>query len=113
MKTEKEIINDMQELVHKAKLKKKRKPNLDRYSRLLKIVRVMSDEEVRRERSKQQQELNKTMAMFPKYLDEFTGFKKKNPEHQERLVKAIFLREFGIAKMKRRLKDLDYLLNTN
>jgi len=38
MKTEAEIREDMAELIHEAKVSKKRKPNTDKYIEMIKIV---------------------------------------------------------------------------
>jgi len=111
MKTEKEIYSEMTEKVNEAKREKKRRPSLKKYERALKIVRVMSFEEIKRERDKVSNQLKDTMELFPKYLENFSAFKKSTQEHQERAVKDVFLKEFNVAELKRRIKELNYILN--
>jgi hypothetical protein len=110
MKTAEDIQADINKKVEEAR-KAKKKINVKKYQELQKIARVMTHEEVNLERSKLTRQLKQLDDIFPRFLADFTLFRHKNEEKHLIEVKKAFSKEFDIPKIKRRIKDLDYLLN--
>lgn len=68
MKTEKDILHDAELLVVEAKILKKKKPSLTFYTDAIKIVKVMSSDEVYLELTKAKNDLSQTLDSFDSYL---------------------------------------------
>lgn len=111
MKTEKDIREDIAYLTSEAIKNKKKKPNFSTQLELIKVVQTQTEEKVIYERQKLRDELQKLNDLFPSYLENFTAFKKKYEEDQRRAVKKEFDRVFKIAELRKRIKNLDYLLD--
>ena len=111
MKTTKEIMEEMQTLVDNAKERKKKRPNLNKYVNMIKVVKTSTEEQVIFERQKLVDELKKINDLWPEYLKNFTAFRLKYDDQHEIAVKKEFNKVFGTAKLRSRIKDLDYLLN--
>jgi hypothetical protein len=111
MKTEKDILFDAQLIVEEALSQKKKKPSLTFYTDAIKIVKVMSSDEVHLELTKARNNLGQTLDSFDSYLKNFTLFRRKNEEQHLRDVRKHFDKVFEISKKKSRIKHLEYILS--
>lgn len=111
MKTEERIRQDIAFLTEEAKSKKKKKPNFKVQLELIKVVQTQTEEKVIHERQKLRDELKKIEDLFPSYLENFTAFKLKFEDQHVVAVKKEFNKVFKITELKKRIKNLDYLLD--
>ena len=105
-------ITELREEIELIKIEKKVESNqkIKDYQELIKAMQVLSQSDFENEREKLLEELKKIELIFPSYLNNFTAFKRKNPINHERDVRKEFRKSFGVTRLKRRIVNLNYLL---